>query len=197
MAQLPDVHLADDNIELCSFCKPRLYNLSDLGWDKEYDSPASSLLLTPHWHLDDTGKPRLKSRKVVDTFSANAHLPPGYDGLRGVEIDGDESCIKIEYYREDILPHCPSITTSTQNGCTFCALLISLVNEDLTDFAYSQGCRPLFSVIEFHIIPRVDDLLSPCDRAQFVLESLVIRKAQPANVRDHFFLLIAAPKGTT
>lgn len=184
---------------LCDFCRPRLHDLSKLGWKFHQTSEQPQFTwLEPELHVDKDGSLRFAYRYNPDAFAGSTRYPDGYRGHKGIEIDGEKSRITLEYYRQDTLPDCPDITLSSINGCCFCALLLKLIREDHTDLAYSEGTRPLLVSVEFYFVPaNVEDtnILCPSSCHRFILDSLVIRKASAPTPRDHFFLLIACRDG--
>lgn len=183
----------------CDFCRPRLYDLSNLGWKIHRIRKQSQFTwLEPELHEESDGSLRFVRRSNPDAFAGSTRYPNDYCGHRGIEVDSQKSCIKLEYYRQDTLPDCPDITSSSSDGCCFCALLLKLIREDYTDLAYSEGMRPVFASVEFYFIPanaEETNILSPSSCHKFILDSLVIRKASPPSPRDHFFLLIASRDG--
>jgi hypothetical protein len=183
----------------CDFCGPRLYDLSNLGWKVHRVSKQPQFTwLEPELHEESDGSLRFAHYSNPDAFAGLTQYPDHYCGQKGIKIDSQNSCIKVEYYRQDTLPECPDITSSSSNGCCFCTLLLKLVREDHTDLAYSEGTRPLFASVEFYFVPanvKETNIISPSRCHKFILDSLMIRKASPPSPRDHFSLLIASREG--
>jgi hypothetical protein len=184
---------------LCDFCRPRLHDLSKLGWKiNRTGTHPQFTWLEPELHEESDGLLRFAHRTNPDAFAGSTRYPSDYCGHKGIEVDSEKSCVKIEYYRQDTLPDCHEITSSSSNGCCFCTLLLRLIREDHTDLACSEGMRPVFTSVEFYFIPANADetnILCPSSCHRFILDSLVIRKASPPSPRDHFFLLIASRDG--
>ncbi len=118
---------------LCSFCRPRVLDLSKLGWKEKTDTQGNTFL-EPETSTTSDGEIALKPWKDENAFGTYHDFPDRYGPLgqnktvKGIRVSGRD--ITVEYFRNDTLPDCPRLEASNEAGCRFCGMLRSFLRSD-------------------------------------------------------------------
>ena len=170
-----------DDGGLCNFCKPRIFDLSKLGWKEKTDAKGKTYL-EPETISSD-GEVSLKPWKDENAFGprpkiSRRHSLSREEGhMEGISVVSRD--IKIEYFNQELLPDGPLLQASDQSRCPLCGLLQDLIpTRSCFDGSTRYDTVQILS-ITYHFEPHLEtDGENPTGGPSLRLQSLSVHYQQ-------------------